>query len=145
MSHLHAVATGDIVASSKMPLPERRRLPTRLREAYNTVQKQASEAFPYPLAIMRGDGWQCLVNEPSQALMRVLQFCALLFAQGVRTRFALAIDEVDFITERGLNESDGPAFRRSGRAVKRLENDRWIICKLPKEAPSIYQLLANDQ
>lgn len=144
MQHLHAVATGDIVASSKLSASERRRLPKQLREAHSIVRDQDPELLPHPLAINRGDGWQCHIKEPAQALTRILQFWTLSCANGLRSRFALAIDRVDFISEGGLNESDGAAFRRSGRGLQALDSEKWTLCVLPEDIPSVHQLAANS-
>ncbi|MEF8865830.1 MAG: hypothetical protein V5A20_08720 [Salinibacter sp.] len=53
------------------------------------------------------------------------------------------MDTVDFISDGNLNESDGAAFRQSGRALETLEDDCWAVCVLPKSA-SITSSLAVD-
>ncbi len=143
-SSLHAVATGDIVRSSELPDEDRRRLPEVLRSTYATVQDQASGTLPHPLAITGGDGWQCYVETPTAALARVLHFWTLLYAQGLPSRVVLAIDAIDFISDSDLNESDGPAFRRSGRTLETLDEDRWFDCVLPDHAPSSYHLAVES-
>ena len=143
MSDLHAVATGDVIGSSELSVDERRRLPERLRAAYATARKAAPDALPYDLAIVGGDGWQCYVEDPSQTLPRVLHFWTHLRADGLHSRFAIAIDTVDFISDDGLNESDGAAFRQSGRALKKLDDDHWAVCFLP-EWTSITGSVAAD-
>lgn len=143
MSDLHAVATGDVIGSSELSVEERRRLPERLRTAYATVKETAPDALPHDLAIVGGDGWQCYIEDPSQALPRVLHFWTRLRADGLHSRFAIAIDTVDFISEDSLNESDGAAFRQSGRALKKFDDDHWAACFLP-EGESITSSLAAD-
>lgn len=143
MPDLHAVATGDIVESSELSSVQRRRLPERLRTAYATAQKHAPDALPYDLAIMGGDGWQCYVDDPSQALARLLHFWTLLRADGFCSRFALAVDTIDFITNGNLNESDGAAFRRSGRALQTLSDERWADCVLPESDVPVCALAAE--
>lgn len=141
---LHAVATGDIVGSSELAAEDRRQLPKVLHSTYATIQNQASESLPYPLAITGGDGWQCYIETPTAALARVLHFWTLLYARGLPSRVALAIDVIDFISDNDLNESDGPAFRRSGRALETLDEERWFACALPDHAPSSYHLAVES-
>lgn len=143
MSDLHAVATGDIIGSSELSTDERRSLPDRIRGAYATVREAAPDALPYNLAIMGGDGWQCYIENPAQALARVLHFWTCLWADGLRSRFAIAVDTVDFIRNGNLNESDGAAFRQSGRALEQLTDDHWSVCVLP-ESVSTPNSLATD-
>ena len=143
MSDLHAVATGDVVRSSTLSEGERRHLPERLRTAYAEARAAAPDAFPYDLAIRGGDGWQCYIKDPSQALPRVLHFWTHLCAEGLRSRFAVAVNTVDFISDGNLSESDGAAFRESGRALDTLGNDCWAVCILPK-SESITSSLAVD-
>jgi hypothetical protein len=143
MSQLRAVATGDVVASSELSISERRRLPNQLQDVYRTVQEQDPEVLPHSLAVVRGDGWQCYIDAPSRALDRVLQFWSLLCVLGIRSRFVLAVDTVDFVTERGPNESDGAAFRRSGRGLNNLASKRWMACKLPEDASVACSLAAD--
>ncbi|MFB6098920.1 MAG: hypothetical protein ABEK84_07405 [Salinibacter sp.] len=143
MSDLHAVATGDVIGSSELSMDERRHLPERLRRAYAAAREAAPDALPHDLAILGGDGWQCYVEDPSQALPRVLHFWTHLCADGLRSRFAVAVDTVDFISDGNLNESDGAAFRQSGRALETLDDDHWTVCVLPASA-SITSSLAAD-
>lgn len=143
MSDLHAVATGDVIGSSELSADERQRLPERLRTAYATARKAAPDALPHDLAIMGGDGWQCYIEDPSKALPRVLHFWTRLRAYGLRSRFAVAVDTIDFISDGNLNESDGAAFRQSGRALETLDDDHWAACVLP-EWESITSALAAD-
>lgn len=143
MSGLRAVVTGDIIGSSKLAPPDRRRMPKHLREAHTLVREKNPELLPYSLAIVRGDGWQCYVKEPDKALSCILQFWTLLCAKGLRSRFVLAVDKVDFIADGGLSESGGPAFRRSGRGLDELEDSRWTACRLPVSASDLHRLASK--
>lgn len=143
ISDIHAVATGDIVGSSDLPTDARRRLPDVLRSTYVTVQQQASSDLPYDLAITGGDSWQCYVDDPSVALARSLHFWTLLYARGLPSRMALAVDTVDFIVDENLSESDGPAFRQSGRILSNLKREWWFTCRLPERASDAHHLAAE--
>lgn len=140
MSRLRAVATGDIVASSDLPPEKRRKMPDTLREAHADLKAHSPDVVPHSLAIVSGDGWQCYIMNPVQAIARILQFWTQLRADDLRSRFVIAIDSVDFISERGLNESVGPAFERSGRALRKLDSERWASCVLPSTASRANQL-----
>lgn len=131
---LHAVVTGDTVESSALAPEARRALPNTFHEAYATVRETAPDALPYEMAITGGDGWQWYVDDPRDALARVLHFWTLLYSHGIVSRVALAIDTVDFISEDDLNESDGPAFRRSGRLLSNLSEGQHFACAVPDEA-----------
>ena len=137
---LHAVVTGDTVGSSDLSPDVRRRLPSIFHAAYDAVQDSAPESLPYDLAITGGDGWQWYIHEPETALARVLQFWTLLFSQGISSRMALAIDTIDFVSAEDLNESDGPAFRQSGRMLSDLDADRQFDCALPAGTSSAQRL-----
>lgn len=144
-SGLHAVATGDIIASSELSPEERRQLPDVLHREYGAIQQRAPEALPYELTITGGDGWQCYVDDPSTALAHILHLWTRLHTHGLRSRVALVVDTIDFISENGLNESDGAAFRRSGRLLSDLEaDDRWFACRLPDPASTLHQLAAES-
>lgn len=135
MARLHAVARGDIVHSSQLPHDRRRRLPNRLRTAYDHARSDAPDALPYGLAIIGGDGWQCYLEDPSAALARVLHFWALLASQNLRSRFAIAVGTVDFIPNGNVNEGDGAAFRTSGQGLEMLGEDQWVSIRLPESVP----------
>lgn len=141
---LHAVGTGDVVGSSDLSASQRRRLPDRLRSAYATVQSADPGALPYDLAIIGGDGWQCYVESPADSLPRLLQFWALLRANGISCRMAVAVDTIDFISEGNLNESDGPAFRQSGRTLEALRDTQRLAFVLPDTTPPAHNLAIDS-
>jgi hypothetical protein len=143
-SELHAVATGDIVGSSDLPTDRRRQLPDHLRSAYDTVQQTAPGTLPYDLAITGGDGWQCYIHDPAMALARLLHFWTLLYVRGLPSRMALVVDTIDFVSEENLNESDGRAFRRSGRLLSSLDDERWFDCTLPDELSDVHHVAVGS-
>ena len=135
-SPLQAVTTGDIVGSTDLPDQIRRNLPQTLREVYEELRRDFPDALSHDLAISSGDSWQILMTEPTCSLACTLRFWALLHARDITTRMALAIDTVDFISEHGLNESDGPVFRTSGRALTDLHDDQSFTLLLPDRVPT---------
>lgn len=143
-SGLHAVVTGDTVGSSDFPPDVRRHLPETLHSAYETIRQRDPASLPYDLAITGGDGWQWYIQNPHTALARVLHFWTLLFAREVSSRMILAVDTIDFLSEEDLNESDGPAFRRSGLQLSTLDEKARFECVLPKEASAAHHLAAES-
>lgn len=143
-SGLRAVVTGDIVRSSDLPGNVRRGLPDTLHSAYDAVQQTSPDALPYDVGITGGDGWQWYVHHPQWALARSLQFWTLLFQRGLSSRMVLAVDAIDFVSENNINESDGPAFRRSGRLLSALSDNRRFTCTIPEDAPLPYHVASDS-
>lgn len=126
---IYAVITGDVVKSSALPAVERRELAALLRSSYSELQEIYPVALPLPLSVFRGDSWQMLVTVPEQSLSVGLSFRSLfLFKTGkartekkeLDTRIAIGIGGIDFVPDDGVHEGDGPAFRRSGKALEAL-------------------------
>ncbi len=128
-SSLHAVITADIVKSTTRIAPERREsFADALREAYGKIQERLPDALPYPIATFSGDSWQCYVEDPQAALRVGLYLRAWArFTFDVDTRFALAIGTVDFVNQSNIAESDGDAFRVSGRVIEYLSREERLI------------------
>ncbi len=125
---LHAVATGDIVASSDLGTAERAAVPAAVRQAYAMVQEQLGSAQRYPIDLFGGDSWQIYFEDPRTALTAAVQFRALLLADhNIHTRMAIAVDTIDFLSRENLSESDGAAFRRSGRALGAMRDESLEI------------------
>ncbi|MCB2197703.1 MAG: SatD family protein [Bacteroidetes bacterium] len=133
---IYAVLTGDIVNFSKLKVSER-----------NTVLKSLKDIFHYILSvdkgvaklnssyeIFRGDSFQLIVENKEHAL----RYC-LLIRSGLRAlydnhipdlcdaKIAVGIGNVDYIGK-SLAESDGDAFRYSGRELDKLgKKERTVI------------------
>lgn len=157
-SSLHAVITADVVKStSRIPAERREAFADELRAAYARIQEQLPEALPYPIAVFGGDSWQCYVEDPKAALRVGLYLRAWTrFAFDVDTRFALAINTVDFVNPRNVAESDGNVFRQSGSMVEQLEGDERLMIwsmlaygvqdrQLPQRLATMGELLATAE
>ncbi len=137
---LYAVATGDIVNSTMIASDERRDLPRLLRTSYEeTTKLLAGVEEPLPIDLFGGDSWQFCLPDPQRVLAVLTYFRAALFAKaGLRTRCAIAIDSIDFLNRTSISESDGPAFRRSGRLLKTLtETELSIVLPEGVTLPSV--------
>jgi len=130
------------VNSSQLAEPVRTALADTLRDAYaRATEGLPSEAVP-ELALVSGDGWQCLFHESNQALARVVHLAAYLRARELETRVALALGTVDRLRA-DLNASDGPALRRSGRGLQQLRADQRFDLLLPDDAPVVATVAAG--
>src|SRR5262245_1698076 len=74
----HAILTGDVVASSRLPPAERRQLPRVLEQCGAAINRAFASDCPLPLAQFRGDGWQLFVRTPARALRVAIYFRAAL-------------------------------------------------------------------
>ncbi len=135
MASLHAVLTGDIIGSTGLSAEQRAHLPENMREAFDDLDAILGNRANLAFDFFRGDAWQLYVEKPEHALSVAILFRALLRARfDVDTRIAIAIDTVDFVNLARLSESDGQAFRRSGRALDELGR-RSMTCLLPEDPP----------
>lgn len=135
--------TGDLVRSQEQDARVDA-LSTQIRTAFRRAQHRFGEALPYPVDVFRGDSWQVYVSDPMHALEVTLLFRAALRAEAsLDTRIALAIDCVETVNEHSVSESSGPAFRRSGRALDAMKDERRLHCLLPESAPPVYALAAE--
>lgn len=130
-----AVITGDVVDSSALPPEHRRGLLAVLKSLTATLRETLGpEAVPLPLDVYGGDGWQVLVTRPSLALRAALLVRATLRAEvdpasthGVDTRVVVARGPVDFLSDDRVSESEGEAFRLSGRGLAALGDRRMAF------------------
>lgn len=131
---LGAVITGDVVRSSELRQSERSALPDILREVYSELRSRHEATLPYQIDVFSGDSWQAYVRDPSRALAIALYLRARMKERlNVVNRVVLAVDRVDFLQPESVSESDGPAFRRSGRAVMSLEKTEHFRLLVPEE------------
>ena len=125
MGRLYAVVTGDIIGSSRMASPDRKRLLGVMQGASSALRSFLRDAVPLEVDIFRGDSWQLLVARPEKALNAALYFRAFLMAKmapkRVDTRLAIGVGSVDFVPGDRVSKGDGEAFRLSGRALETLK------------------------
>ncbi len=127
---LHAVVAGDIVGSTELDAQVRRNLAGILEDAYETVLSTYGDALPYELALSAGDEWRLYIARPEVALAVSLAFYARLKERDITSRLVLAIDEIDFIEDGDLHNSDGAAFRRAGRGLAAVLGEQWRFALL---------------
>ena len=137
-----AVLTGDIIASSVLETADRHQLLREMQAVAKELRDFFPNAIPKPVDIVRGDTWQILVTDPALALHVAVFYRAGIKAHmrplRVNTRLALALGTVDFLAER-VSESDGQAFRLSGKALETMHkstNMRFVYPDWDHELPA---------
>jgi hypothetical protein len=123
-----AVLTGDVIASTS--LARRAVLPDLLGEAFAAIER-IEGALVRPFEIYRGDSFQGIVR-PENALLAATILRSRL--RSVPTRSDVARDRIDARIAIGIGaiehaldrvvESDGEAFRSSGRALDEMTRSK---------------------
>lgn len=123
----HAVITGDLVASTRLP-------DDRLDRAMMALQAAAAAWGDLHFTRFRGDGWQVLIHPAGRALRVALSLAAALTAAdtGLATRLAIGFGRATRVTPGDLSAATGSAFHRSGRALDALpRGHHWGIAAAP--------------
>ena len=137
---LHAVITGDLIDSTKIPPAAVTTLFERLEKEIQAIQKKQALV----LEVYRGDSFQCLVKAPAQSLrialllktfFRSLHLKALESGSGKKktitnlpsnlldARMALSVGLVENLAPR-LATSNGAAFQLSGRMLDQIKDSK---------------------
>jgi hypothetical protein len=122
IGQLYGVMTGDIVSSSDLPTPERKRLHDVMTEGGTVLKSYFGPRMPLPLDIFSGDGWQVLLDQPVDLLRAALLYRVYIRSHiAADTRVVMAIGTVDFVPKSRVSEGEGVAFQRSGRLLRELK------------------------
>lgn len=113
------IATGDIVASSRLDSRQLDEAMAVLRDASQLVWRWRLRTPAPQFVRFRGDGWQAVLPEPDIALRAALFFRARMRCLGPDhdTRISIGIGPGQFATDGSLGASVGPAFELSGRGL----------------------------
>ena len=145
----YGVVTGDIVNSSKLPTGERQRLYDEMRAGSAELRQYFGDSIPMDVDIFRGDSWQFFLTRPADALRAALLYRAFIKSRmlpaKLDSRLVIAIGTIDFIADR-VSESDGEAFRLSGKTLESLTGQVCMRLVAPHlhnadELDAIVQLL----
>lgn len=122
---IHAVLTGDLIASTAAPRE-------RIESAMAALAAAAQEPWLPDLRFtrFRGDGWQMLLPRPGLALRLALWLTAGLAARqvGLTTRISIGFGGVDHAGGADLSDAAGVAFLRSGRGLDHMARGRrWAV------------------
>jgi hypothetical protein len=136
----YAVITGDIIDSSLLTKSERKKLPDALNAYYNILKKYFKDSSLSQVELYSGDRFQLLVNNPADSL-RIAVALKMILKSGsqfksINSRLSVAVGTVDFINKNKLSQSDGDAFRTSGRNLD-IMNDS-ISISLPEHLSADY-------
>jgi len=119
---IYAVITGDIVASSRLFHEKREKLHQVMVESSRYLQESFEGTVPIGVDIFRGDSWQMLLSEPTQALRLALFYRAILRAKmelhRFDTRMAIALGHVDSVPGNRVSEGYGEAYLLSGKSLE---------------------------
>lgn len=131
---IYAVLTGDIVASSRLPADGRSELRAAMTDSFAALDRAFDGAFSPAIDISGPDSWQLLTPHPQIALRAALYFRAELRARmgayNVDTRVAIGAGTVELLPRRRVSEGDGPAYRRSARALETMGRNRRLALRL---------------
>lgn len=112
MRPIHAVLTGDLVASAEST-------PKSVDEAVHALQAAADQVRLWTghdthFSRFRGDGWQLYLDAPGLSLAAVISLVATLRARrtGLETRIAVGFGTINQLGDRrkGLADASGEAF-----------------------------------
>jgi hypothetical protein len=133
MRSIHAVLTGDLVASADST-PESVDMAVRaLEEAAEQVRIWSGHDTHFTR--FRGDGWQLYLNAPGLSLAAVLSLVSVLRTRrmGLETRIAVGFGAINLLGtgEQGLADASGEAFNLSGRALDDMARHKRIVLAGP--------------
>ncbi|MBX9784343.1 MAG: hypothetical protein K2X48_13720 [Chitinophagaceae bacterium] len=114
-----AVASVDIVQSSKLSAAKRRRLLAVIKKCMHVLKLENKEIV---YEVSRGDSIQLLwKKKSSEALRQLLWLHMMLLQEGFEMRTGFGIGKISLLTK-SLSTSDGTAFQLSGRCLDAIKN-----------------------
>lgn len=126
----YAVLTGDIINSSKLKVADRKKLLEALATLFDNykVRNRNNLKIKITFEVYRGDSFQGLLDAPEQGLLMALLIRTYLQSKVIvgnrlivsDARIAIGIGSVS-LAAATLAESDGEAFRFSGRLLDTLK------------------------
>ncbi|HEX42598.1 MAG TPA: hypothetical protein ENN81_11170 [Phycisphaerales bacterium] len=132
MDKLHAVLTGDIVRSRSLSHRQLEKVRNRLDWCTEQLNGLKRRLVHGRVDFFRGDSWQMLLNEPTQALRAALYARAALLAfEECTTRISIGIGPVTEISRRRISQSTGKAFVLSGHALDQMKPGERLAIELP--------------
>ncbi len=152
----YAVITGDVVNSSSLTSNERELVLDFIKKIFKRIEKEEGriKELKENYVITRGDSFQIVVKD----LKMILKYTILLRAglkglinknlsQLCDTRISIGVGSVDYWGN-SISESDGDAFRYSGRAFDKFKNKERLRIKTDEEELddelNVYFMLLNS-
>lgn len=152
----YSVITGDIVNSSNLNTLERERVLEFIKTIFINFEKEEGKItnLHSNYAIARGDSFQVIIKNPQNSFRY-----SILLRAGLRSlfqkdtvelcdaRISIGIGSVDYWGET-ISESDGDAFRYSGRNLDKAKNKRRLLIELDdkelNEELDVYLILLDS-
>jgi len=136
--NLYAVITGDLVESSRLTSEKREHLLDVLRKSFRLIDEiSGKKLITAPFEIYRGDSFQGVLNDPSDALLASMIIRATLrksFETKKRyawdARISAGIGTIEFFSEK-TSEGDGVAYRNSGPQLDEMKTDTRLRITTP--------------
>lgn len=134
---IYAVITGDIVNSSNLNSIERQQVLNFIKTIFKQIETEEDKIsdIGQNFVIIRGDSFQIVIKTVKKALKYIILLRAGLrglfskdVAQLCDARISLGIGSVSY-WGRNISESDGDAFRYSGRAFDNKKNKGRLLIK----------------
>lgn len=131
----YTVITGDIIGSSRLTNNDRKNLRSGINKIYKQLQSDFPDSLPLPIDVFRGDSWQFIVTNSTESLRIAICFRLLiksgLYIPGIDTRISAATGKISFISKNRVSESDGEAFRISGKNLEKLGGREYLNIYVP--------------
>jgi len=135
---IYAVITGDLVKSSAYR--EKRKDALRaLEETFNMLKmKLPKESGIFISDIFRGDSFQIVVSDAGYALSIVIFIRAQLIHKSLEgtafdARLSIGVGNIEYLDQEKISESDGEAFRLSGKSLDEIPRHRRLVMRTSSE------------
>jgi len=137
---IYAVLTGDVAGSSRLEGEQRQKLVTVLKRSFSLVDEiLGNQVTAYPFEIFRGDSFQGVLNQPSQALKAAIIIRANIrrsfdttLKNAFDARIAVGIGTISLLPDQRGGEGDGPAYRNSGPVLDEMTKPpRFLLVRTP--------------
>lgn len=122
-----AVITGDINASSKMVEADARQLEPLLKICFQDLVTKLIDIKAEGFTTFRGDSWQFVVGDSTQAVRATLLFRSLLifhshqkFGKKIQTSASIGFGSIDYLPDEFSDAGGGGAYILSGRKLQKL-------------------------
>lgn len=118
---------GDIVASRKLPGPQRKRTQSALIEFLAGLNSCFHERMAADFTIIRGDEFEALIRpEGASDLIPEMIWTVTEQFPGVAFRFGIGLGTIDTEIGRDPRLVDGPAFHQARQAIQRAEEKHLL-------------------
>lgn len=124
-TNLHAVLTGDIVDSSRIPPRQLHALFATIRKELPTLCRAADTKLLGTFSVTQGDRCQFVLNDARYALRFMAFVSAITRAEKITMRLSAGLGVIDKPLRKNTTESTGEAFTLSGRGLAELEKSTY--------------------